>query len=124
LSNAADVTDLYTQDDSFEQLWQALHANRLRPLANRLVGEWPADITLRTQGGYLGIRCVEDEGVTREVQVAQDPRFTQIPARWTLLHLSASQIRADLPGCLRQIAALLMSLGGAIDTRPGPEVRL
>lgn len=124
LISAGDVTDLYGQDDSFDQLWQALHANRLRPLANRLAGEWPADITLRTRGGYLGIRCIEDERTAREARAAQEPRFAMTPARWTLLYLSAAQIRGDLQGCLRQIASLLMNLGGAIDTRPGPEVQL
>lgn len=114
---AEDVTDLFAQDDSFDALWQALHANRLRPLANRLAGEWPVDITLRVRGGYLGIRCVEDNS-TAEAQ------FAVLPARWTLLNLDAEQIRTDLPGCLRQIASMLVNLGGALDNRPGPEFRL
>lgn len=118
LFSAEDVTDLYTQDDSFEKLWQALHANRLRPLANRLAGEWPADITLRVRSGYLGIRCVDENDTTQEIT------YAQLPPRWTLLHLSVQQIQSDLPACLRQIASTLINLGGALDSRPGPEIRL
>ncbi len=117
LLGAADVTDLYRTDDAFQSLWQALQSNRLRPLANRLAGEWPVDITLRVRNGYLGIRCVEDT-------TAQENRPTPLPARWTLLQISTAQIVDDLPGCLRQIASTLVSLGGALDTKPGPEVRL
>ena len=117
LINAADVSDLFGQEDSFEALWQALHTNRLRPLANRLAGEWPVDITLRVRGGYLGICLVEDES-------AQEARFAVPPARWTLLDLHSDQVRTDLPGCLRRIAATLVNLGGALDSRPGPEYRL
>jgi hypothetical protein len=117
LLSAQDVTDLYVKDDAFSALWQALHTNRLRPLANRLAGEWPVDIAIRVRNGYLGIRCVEEE-------TAQESRFTQLPARWTLLSLTLEQIQTDLPGCLRSIASTLMNLGGALDTRPGPEFRL
>ncbi|MCB0114178.1 MAG: hypothetical protein KDD84_08805 [Caldilineaceae bacterium] len=117
LLNAADVTDLFIQDDSFDALWQALHANRLRPLPNRLAGEWPVDIALRVRGGYLGIRCVDENS-------AAEARFAVLPARWTVLNLDAEQIRADLPSCLRQIASTLVNLGGALDSRPGPEFRL
>lgn len=117
LCAAEDVTDLYHKEDAFDRLWQALHANRLHPLANRLAGEWPVDIALRVRSGYLGIRCVEDEA-------AQEFRLAHPPARWTLLHFSHSQIHADLPACLRQIASTLVGLGGSLDTRPGPELRL
>jgi hypothetical protein len=118
LFSAEDVTDLYPQEDSFEKLWQALHANRLRPLANRLAGEWPVDITLRVRNGYLGIRCVDEEAAT------QESAYTQLPPRWTLIHLNSQQIHSDLPACLRQIAGMLVNLGGALDNRPGPEFQL
>jgi hypothetical protein len=118
LFSAEDVTHLYTQDDSFEKLWQALHANRLHPLANRLAGEWPVDITLRVRSGYLGIRCVDEE------DAAQEMSYAQLPPRWTMIHLNIQQIHADLPACLRQIASTLINLGGALDSRPGPDVRL
>jgi hypothetical protein len=117
LLSAQDVTELYNKEDLFDRLWQALQSNRLRPLANRLAGEWPVDIALRVRTGYLGIRCVEDD-------VAQEDRFVQPPLRWTLMPFTSEQIRNDLPGCLRQIASTLVGLGGALDTRPGPEFRL
>jgi hypothetical protein len=117
LLSAQDVTDLYGKDDAFSALWHALHANRLRPLANRLAGDWPVDIALRVRNGYLGIRCVEDEA-------AQEGRFTRPPARWTLVNLTTEQIQSDLAGCLRSIASTLVNLGGALDTRPGSEFRL
>ncbi len=118
LLTAQTVTDLFPADSSFDALWQALHANRLRPLANRLAGEWPVDIALRVRGGYLGIRCVEDDNSAAEAQ------FAVLPARWTLLKLDTQLIRSDLPGCLRQIASTLVNLGGALDSRPGPEFKL
>ena len=66
-----DVRDLFYREDPFDKLWRALRSNRLRPMANRIVEEWPVDITLRARGGYLGIRCSNDPSMrsqTREVQ--------------------------------------------------------
>jgi hypothetical protein len=107
LLTAQDVVDLFIKDDPFETLWRALREHRLRPLKNRIVGEQPVDIALRARGGYLGINCRE-EGATQEVR----PLAT--PDRWELLHLSTLRIQQDLPGCLRQIGAALIQLGGSV----------
>ena len=111
LLRAQDITDLRRDDDPFEALWQALRDNRLRPLPNRLVGDWPADIALRARSGYLGVRCGDESDALRDAL---------LPDRWRLLHISPSQIADDLSGCLRKIAAELIDLGGALDTVPAP----
>lgn len=116
LLSAQDVTELFPKEDSFDSLWRALHENRLKPLANRLAGDWPVDIALRVRNGYLGIRCQE-----AGEDVAEERRH--VP-RWTLLHFAPRQLERDLEGCLRQIGATLVALGGSLDSRPGPELRL
>lgn len=117
LLTAKDVQDLYRKSDPFETLWQALRENRLRPLPNRLAGEWPVDIALRARNGYVGIRCSEDE-------TTNESRVTPSPAAWTVLSLRTSRIETDLAGCLRQIAATLIDLGGSADSMPGPKLKL
>lgn len=115
LLQAQDITQLRRDDDPFDALWQALRDNRLRPLPNRLVGDWPADIALRARNGYLGIRYGEESDALRD---------GRLPERWRLLRMSPSQIAADLPGCLRRIAAELIDLGGALDTVAGPPPKI
>lgn len=111
LLTAEDVKDLFQTDDPFEQLWSALREHNLRPLKNRLAGEHPVDITLRARGGYLGIIC-------QDAHVAQESRQPPSAGRWEFLHFSAARIAADLPGCLRQIGAALLQLGGSVLNRP------
>ena len=114
LLNARDVTELKLDGEPFQALWNALRANRLRPLPNRLAGSWPVDITLRVRNGYLGIRLDE----------ASDVREATPPDRWTILRIPDSQIASDLQGCLRTIGAALVDLGGALDSKPGREWKL
>lgn len=108
LLTAQDVRDLFYQEDPFETLWKALREHRLRPLPNRVVGHRPVDITLRARGGYLGIHCVDDENQLQERNSAIPPE------RWEFLHMPALQIERDLNGCLRQIGAALITLGGSV----------
>ncbi len=117
LLRAQDVTELFLDLDPLQTLWQALQAHRLRPLAHRLVGEWPVDIALRAQGGYLGIRLSPEETGTRERMV----RYRGEP--WLVLEVSQARLQEDLEGCLREIGVALLELGGAMDTRPGPPPR-
>ncbi|HMN28440.1 MAG TPA: hypothetical protein PKE45_09830 [Caldilineaceae bacterium] len=113
LLTAQDVVGLFREDDPFERLWQALRELRLRPLKNRLAGDQPIDIALRARGGYLGIRCVEDSST-------QESLLPLLPDRWELLHLPVSLIHADLNGCLRQVGAALIRLGGSVLNEPRP----
>jgi hypothetical protein len=108
---AEDVKDLFGVDDPFEQLWSALREHNLRPLKNRLAGERPVDITLRARGGYLGITC-------QDAHAAQESRQPATTERWEFLHLPTTRITADMPGCLRQIGAALLRLGGSVLNRP------
>lgn len=114
LLTAQDVVDLFRKDDPFETLWQALREHRLRPLKNRLVGEHPVDIALRARGGYLGIHCVEDTA-TRE------SRSPLLADRWELVELSSAEIAQNLNGCLRQVGAALIRLGGSVLNEPAKE---
>ena len=115
LLNANDVTELKLEGEPFQALWSALRANRLRPLPNRLAGGWPMDIALRVRNGYLGIRLDE----------ASDMRERPEPAeRWTVLRIPESRIESDLTGCLREVGAALVDLGGSLDTKPGREMAL
>ncbi len=107
LLSAADVRDLFRHDDPFEQLWDALREHNLRPLKNRLAGDHPIDIALRARGGYLGINCVEE-------LCTQEGRLPPLPERWEVIDLPAAQIVHDLDGCLRQIGAALLNLGGSM----------
>lgn len=114
LLTAEDILDLFRRIDPFEQLWGALREHNLRPLKNRLVGDSVVDITLRARGGYLGINCVEDS-------TAQERPLPLQPHRWSLLNLATDQIEQDLPGCLRQIGAALLELGGSVLNVPAAE---
>lgn len=107
LLTAQDVVDLFRKEDPFDQLWNALREHRLRPLKNRLMNDRPMDITLRARGGYLGINCIEDNGT-------QETRPLLAADRWELLNLPTARIRQDLNGCLRQIGAALINLGGSV----------
>jgi len=107
LLHASDIRDLYQTDDPFDQLWRALREHNLRPLRNRLVGDYPADITLCVRRGYLVIDCV-DKMTAREIQPSP---ATECRER---LYLSPGQITGDLEGCLRQIGAALIRLGGSV----------
>lgn len=117
LTRASDVRDLFipTQEDPFHKLWDALKANRLRPLKNRLVDEQPVDITLRARGGNLGIVCGEPPAAS-----AQESRPRLRSERWELLWLPIRRINDDLDGCLRQIGASLITLGGSVLNQPQP----
>ncbi len=106
LLQAERVTDLFRQEDPFERLWHSLREYKLRPLKNRMVGDQPIDITLRARGGYLGIDCTEQTR-TRESGILP------LADRWEFLSLSTSLIEHDLKGCLRQIGAALVNLGGS-----------
>lgn len=110
LLHAADVRELYTQDDPFEQLWHALRANRLRPLKNRIVEGAPVDITLRARGGNLGIQCADEPAAPN---LAQRTAGWPSAERWELLWMPPAAIQADLEGCLRRIGAGLIHLGGS-----------
>ncbi len=112
LLTAEDVKELFLDDDPFEQLWAALREHNLRPLKNRLAGERPVDIALRARGGYLGITC-------QDAFAAQESRLAPVAEHWEFLQLSTVQIKADLPGCLRQIGAALLRLGGSVLNQPG-----
>jgi len=115
LLRAEDITDLRRDDDPLDALWQALRDNRLRPLPNRLVGDWPADIALRARNGYLGIRYGDEDAQLRDAP---------LPDRWRLLRMTSEQIAGDMTGCLRRIAAELIDLGGALDTVAGPAPKI
>lgn len=106
LTSAHSVAELFVADDPFEMLWDALRAHQLRPLKNRLVGERPVDLALRARGGYLGVVCSDDA-------TAQESRWAA-PERWSVIQLSTSRIQSDLNGCLRQIGAALLNLGGSM----------
>ncbi len=112
LLTATTVTDLFYKEDPFETLWHALREHRLRPLKNRLQGDQPIDITLRARGGYLAINCTEDHS-------AQEVRLPIAADRWEMLTLSPTQIQQDLAGCLRQVGAKLLGLGGSVLNEPG-----
>lgn len=111
LFTATTVTDLFYKDDPFEALWNALREHRLRPLKNRVLGDQPVDITLRARGGYLGINCTDDRS-------AQEQRHLMLADRWELLCFSPAQIQQDLTGCLRQVGAKLIGLGGSVLNEP------
>ncbi|MCB0061685.1 MAG: hypothetical protein KDE19_06205 [Caldilineaceae bacterium] len=106
LLTADKVSDLFRKDDPFERLWHSLREHKLRPLKNRLVGEAPMDITLRARGGYLGINCTEGTST-------QERRHIPLADRWEFLSFATTSIEQDLHGCLRQIGAALISLGGS-----------
>ena len=79
-------------------------------MKNRLVDDWPVDITLRARGGYLGIRCSNDpEARTQARELAPIPA----PARWEILWLPADELERDLEACLRRVGAALIDLGGS-----------
>lgn len=107
LLSASDVLDLFPHDDPFDTLWDALREHKLRPLKNRLVGDRPVDIALRARGGYLGVNCVDEAATLEEPPAAPTER-------WEMLKLSPLRIEQDLPGCLRQIGAALLRLGGSV----------
>jgi hypothetical protein len=111
---ARDVTELFCKDDPFVALWDALRAHKLRPLKNRLVGDRPVDIALRARGGTLGINCC-DEAPSQGVQEAMPPPAAE---RWALLTLPNPRIRQDMDGCLREIGAALLALGGSVLNQP------
>lgn len=106
LLSAERVTDLFRKDDPFERLWHSLREYKLRPLKNRLVGETPIDITLRARGGYLGIHCRDDMRTNEQ-------RALPLADRWEFLALPTISIEQDFTGCLRQIGAALIALGGS-----------
>ena len=115
LLRAQDVKELKLEGEPFQALWNALRANRLRPLPNRLAGEWPVDIALRVRNGYLGIRLDE----TSDMREASGPLD-----RWTILRIPESRVDTDLAGCLREVAGALVDLGGSLDAKPGREIVL
>jgi hypothetical protein len=120
LLHSQSVKELFIKDHPFERLWQTLRANRLRPLPNRLVDHQPVDITLRARGGFLGIRCRDEEAGASVQEPGQGnaATLTASPStprreRWELLAIAPAQIEQDLEGCLRRISAALIRLGGS-----------
>ncbi len=113
LLNAKDVKELKLEAEPFQALWSALRASRLRPLPNRLAGDWPVDIALRVRNGHLGIRLDESSDM-REAYGPGD--------NWRVLRIPESRIEVDLAGCLGEIGAALVDLGGSLDAKPGREI--
>lgn len=109
LLTASDVRDLFYREDPFDKLWHTLRSNRLRPMTNRIVEEWPVDITLRARGGYLGIRCSNDPA-TRTREIHPIPA----PDRWEIIWLPPDELEYNMDACLRNIGAALISLGGSV----------
>ena len=108
LLTASDARDLFQREDPFDKLWHTLRNNRLRPMTNRIVEEWPVDITLRARNGYLGIRCSNDPATrTRESHIVAAPEM------WEILWIPPDQLENDMDGCLRSIGSALISLGGS-----------
>ena len=56
-----------------------------------------------------------------EDTTAQERPLPLQPHRWSLLNLATEQIEQDLPGCLRQIGAALLELGGSVLNVPAAE---
>ena len=110
LLSAPDVRDLFYHEDPFDKLLRTLRANRLRLMKNRLVDDWPVDITLRARGGYLGIRCSNDPETRAQ---AREHKPIPAPARWEILWLPADALERNLYACLRRIGAALIDLGGS-----------
>lgn len=110
LLSAPDVRELFYHEDPFDKLWHTLRANRLRPMKNRIVEDWPVDITLRARGGYLGIRCSNDPDARAKTR---EMRPIPSPARWELLWLPADQLELHMDECLRRVGAALIDLGGS-----------
>lgn len=113
LLNAKDVKELKLEAEPFQALWSALRDSRLRPLPNRLAGDWPVDIALRVRNGYLGIRLDESSDM-REAYGPGD--------NWRVLRIPESRIEVDLAACLGEIGAALVDLGGSLDAKPGREI--
>lgn len=129
LLSSQDVKELFIKEDPFDAFWQTLRANRLRPLANRVVAHHPVDITLRARGGYLGIRWRADgdpadtgtdagtgtggTAALQETAVAAFAAPVDARERWEILTLTPAQVARDLDGCLRRIGAALIRLGGS-----------
>lgn len=111
---ARDVAELFCKDDPFVALWDTLRAHKLRPLKNRLAGDRPVDIALRARGGMLGVNCSDDA----PAQGVQEKGFPPGPERWTFLNLSPPRVRQDMDGCLREIGAALLGLGGSVLNQP------
>lgn len=104
---ANDVLDLFQAEDPFDQLWSALREHGLRPLSNRIVAERPVDIVLRARRGSLGISCMAQYTTQERCCASQvEP--------WEFLQLAPADIAGDLPGCLHQIGAALLHLGGSM----------
>ena len=118
LLQAQDVRDLFLPEDSFQKLWHALRENRLRPLKHRIVDDRPVDITLRARGGNLGIICGDEQGPTDTPGLLREGRVRD--ERWELLWLESDRIANDLEGCLRQVGATLIRLGGSVLNQPEP----
>ena len=108
LLTASDARELFQREDPFDKLWHTLRSNRLRPMANRIVEEWPVDITFRARGGYLGIRCSNDPDSR-----THESRNIPAPDRWEIIWLSPDELENDLDACLRHIGAALIGLGGS-----------
>lgn len=117
LLTAGDVRELYFPDDPFEQLWHALREHGLRPQKNRIAAEQAVDIALRARGGFLGIDCRDDGGA--EVSIQEGSPSLQAE-RWEFLRLAPARIQQDLDGCLRQIGAALIRLGGSVLNQDAP----
>ena len=111
LLTASDVRDLFYREDPFDRLWKTLRANRLRPMTNRIVKEWPVDITLQARGGYLGIRCSNDPETRKQTREMQP---VPAPDRWEILWLPPNQLEDDMEACLRNIGSALINLGGSV----------
>ena len=78
-------------------------------MTNRIVEEWPVDITLRARGGYLGIRCSNDPA-TRTREIHPIPA----PDRWEIIWLPPDELENNMDACLRNIGAALINLGGSV----------
>jgi hypothetical protein len=62
---------------------------------------------LKARGGNLGIRCTDG-------QTIQDLSAPRARDRWIFLSLPVPQVEQDMNGCLRQIGAALIELGGSV----------
>jgi hypothetical protein len=100
LLKAEEINELIVQSEERERLWQALRERGLRAERDYETRQGPLDLALLCALGNLGVSFGE--------------KLVKERGGWRYLAVSEMEVKADLPGLVQQIEAVVTALGGLL----------
>lgn len=114
LLTAQEINDLWWRDDPQQRLWLALREAGLpveyRYEAPQSAGDAVIDFAVFLPGGRMAVLCDDLTG-PNDLREPRLPDYELAAAGWLVLRFTATQLQADLSGCVDTVLAAARQLG-------------